>query len=294
MNLYNIMQHDKTMTQSISQTIKFTKAQALGNDFIIGTNLSRLNQAQRVQLASRRLGVGCDQIISIEDVQIENAAFVIHFYNADGSWAGACGNGSRAVAGYYAQKTGKVEFTFAVQNKEGGYALIDAVMTNATECRLSMPAPVFDAENIPLKSKEIQTDNIILNILPQYEGKALSVGNPHIVYTVENAEDIPLEHYGPQIENHDIFPERTNVEFIHIIDRKNIRMRVWERGVGITQACGTGACASAITAITKGLTEETVNIHMDGGILQISYSPSQGHLFMQGDYNLVYHGEISL
>jgi len=288
------MHHDKIMTQGTSQTVQFTKAQALGNDFIIGTNLSRFNKDQLVQLASRRLGVGCDQIISIEDVSIENAAFVIHFYNSDGSWAGACGNGSRAVAGYYAQETGKTEFTFAVANKEGGHALIDVVMTGAQECRLSMPSPTFDAESIPLKSKDIQSDNIVLNILPQYEGKALSVGNPHIVYIVENAENIPLEQYGPKIENHDIFPERTNVEFIHITDRENIRMRVWERGVGITQACGTGACAVAITAITKGLTEDTVNIHMDGGVLQISYSPSERSLFMQGGYNLVYHGEISL
>ena len=281
------------MNETSLQIVGFTKAQALGNDFVIGYNLSHLTDEQRLKLASRRRGVGCDQVISIEDVQINGADFVIRFYNADGSWAGACGNGSRAVAGYYAQKTSSHEFSFAVQNKEGGYALIDAVM-GENACRLSMPNPTFDAESIPLSSSDINSYDIALNILPQYSGMALSVGNPHIVYIVDNAESIPLENYGPQIEMHETFPERTNIEFIHIIDRHNIRMRVWERGAGITEACGTGACASAITAITKGLTEQIVQVHCDGGVLKISYNPDTASLFMEGGYDLVFQGEIHL
>ena len=273
--------------------LPFTKAEALGNDFVIAHNVSKLSDEQRLKLASRRRGIGCDQIISIEDGSIAGADFIIRFYNADGSMAGACGNGSRAVAGFYAQKTNKSEFFFAVENNIGEHAFIHALMGQGS-CRLSMPQPTFDPCKIPLKSEDIQSFSITLDILSSYSGMALSVGNPHIVYIVNDAETIPLAEYGPMVENHDFFPERINVEFVHIIDRQNIRMRVWERGSGITEACGTGACASAIAAIKQGYTDKVVHVHCDGGMLTISYNPANGDLFMEGAYNLVFEGEISL
>lgn len=282
----------------IKHKIFFTKAQALGNDFIIAENLSAYPKEVLCRLANRRLGIGCDQLISFENYSHKDTDFTIRFYNSDGSWAGACGNGSRAVAGYYAKKSYKDSFSFAIEQPSGGYAVLSAKIMQE-HCALKMEKPRFSAKNIPLSNLELDAQYIPLNSLVEnvsvdMTGFCVNVGNPHIVFTTDSPEIIPLEIWGSIIETHPLFPERTNVEFISILDRRNIRMRVWERGAGITQACGTGACASAICAIKKDLCDETVNIHCDGGVMQVYYDKNTQTLMLSGAYDIVFSGEIEL
>ena len=274
--------------------IPFTKSQALGNDFIITNNLSVLNTHELQFLADRKLGIGCDQLISLENHPIPNTNFSIHFYNADGSQAGACGNGSRAVAGYYYEQTGKKDFSFAIIKSDGTYDILQAHIPQTGWCSLQMPSPKFEAQDIPLSNLLLDPSRIILEAVPLHYGFCVNVGNPHIVFITDDVSQIDLEKIGYIIEHHPLFPERINTEFIHIIDRDNIRMRVWERGVGITKACGTGACASAITAILQGLCHETVTIHTDGGEMQVTYSPKNNIFTLSGIYQTVFKGEISL
>lgn len=280
------------MTQN--NILSFTKSQALGNDFIIAKNLSILSKHDLQFLANRKLGIGCDQLISLEDNLIPHTDFSIHFYNADGSQTGACGNGSRAVAGYYYEQTGKTDFSFAVIKPTGDYDILHAHIPQKGLCTLNMPSPLFEAKDIPLSNLLLDPSRIVLECVPLHYGFCVNVGNPHIVFITDDVLQIDLENIGHIIEHHPLFPERINAEFIHIIDKDNIRMRVWERGVGITQACGTGACASAITAIVQGLCDESVTIHTDGGEMRVTYSPDAQKLTLSGMYQTVYTGDIFL
>ena len=274
-----------------SKTIKFTKAQALGNDFIIADGLSGVNVQNLIDIADRRLGVGCDQFISFEDNNNPKTDFTIRFYNSDGSHAGACGNGSRAVAGYYAQKTGKKAFSFAVEQSGGQLAILHAKILDE-HCALLMEKPKFSSQSIPLSGADINPQAVTFDDLLDISGFCVNVGNPHIVFIVPDVNDIDVAKWGQKIEYDALFPERVNVEFVQITNRRNIIMRVWERGTGITKACGTGACASAIAAITKGLCDADVNVHCDGGMMQVHYDTQSGTLMLSGAYKIVFTGEI--
>jgi diaminopimelate epimerase len=279
----------------MSKTVlHFTKAQALGNDFIIADNLSQYSNDVLQFLANRCLGVGCDQLISLEENTLaDDVDFVIRFYNADGSWAGACGNGSRAVAGYWAEKHNKEKVVFAVQHPAGGYALVSAKISRG-HCALQMQPPAFKAKFIPLSQAQLDTTQISLPDILPYSGFCVNVGNPHIVFIVDDVDNVPITQWGPLVETHDLFPEKTNVEFVQVFNRRHLRMRVWERGAGLTQACGTGACASAIAAIHKGLCDEDVQVDCDGGRLQIYYHHDTQTLMLSGGYHIVFSGEIIL
>ncbi|MEM6603993.1 MAG: diaminopimelate epimerase [Pseudomonadota bacterium] len=273
-------------------TLDFTKAEALGNDFIIAEALSKYSADQLQFLADRKKAIGCDQFISIEAKQYEDCDFTIRFYNADGSWAGGCGNGSRAIAGYFAASLQKQHLTFAIERPSGTYDIINAHVTG-NHVSLKMPKPRFLAEDIPIHGVNIDPQNLKLDEIGE-SGFCVNVGNPHIVFIVDNAEDISLDILGPKTEHHSYFPNRINAEWVHIIDREHIRMRVWERGAGITAACGTGACASAIAAITRGLCEEEVCVICDGGEIDIAYQAGSDQLLMAGPYHISFKGQIVL
>lgn len=267
----------------------FLKMHGLGNDFavfdarkqelVLDANLARA-------IADRRLGVGCDQVIVIAPAA-NGADAAMRIYNADGGEVESCGNAARCVAQLLMDEKG----TGAIQLETVGGPLVctegaDGLVT------VDMGAPRLDWREIPL-SGAVDTNRFSFAVDGvSIEASAVSVGNPHCVILVGNAEDAPVAEVGPLIENHSLFPERTNVEFVTVQSRERVRMRVWERGAGITQACGTGACAVAVAAARRGLTERKVDVVLDGGTLQIEWRESDGHILMTGPATLAYRGEL--
>ncbi len=254
---------------------EFLKMHGCGNDFIVIDARSQditalLADKKAIQtLCDRRFGVGCDQLIMIAASNAADAEMLIR--NADGSESGMCGNAARCVADILLKETNKAKITLAV-----GARVLEGWM-DAGQVTIDMGAPLGLAE---------------VDVLPNLP-KAITVdmGNPHAVFVVDDAEAIALESVGPVVENHKLFPNRTNVEFIsREID--GIRMRVWERGAGVTLACGSGACASMVAAVTKGIASRRANIRMDGGTLSMEWRESDGHVLMAGPVTYVFKGSF--
>lgn len=267
------------------QKVPFVKMQGLGNDFVI-IDERHINYAfsheDRVHIADRRIGVGCDQLIFLRQPMLEKADIYIDMYSQDGTPLEACGNGTRCVA----QWLGKPQAV--IQTVRG---LLDVTLAPDGMVTVNMGRMTTDWRDIPL-AQSCEWDEIPdLNIgydLPQ--GYAVSIGNPHIVFIVDDVMSIPLEEVGPKIEYHPFFPNRIFAEFVQIIDENHARMRVWERGVGVTKACGSGACATAYVLTTKTfIPHSTITIQMDGGDLQIE-NTSQG-MMMRGPAEFVFEGE---
>jgi diaminopimelate epimerase len=276
--------------------MRFIKMHALGNDFIVLPNTTKdyaVAMIDFLKLSDRHKGVGFDQAICLEPIgETQKDKFIISFFNADGSMAGGCGNGTRAIAGYIHQQTQLNEFDILISLPSGGHDTVYAsIKENNTVC-IKMPSPRFLASEIPLADKTLDAGTITL---PYFDGIGfcVNIGNPHIVYIVNDISTIDITRIGSLIEHDSLFPERINVEFIEIINSYTIKMRVWERGAGITQACGTGACASVIVAHKKGFLDKSqpTKVILDGGMLEISYDMSSDQLLMTGDYHFVYEGE---
>lgn len=276
--------------------VEFVKMQGIGNDFVVldarpggaaaGLDLTK-DQARHI--ADRHFGIGCDQILIIAPSSV--ADITMHIMNSDGSMAAACGNGSRCVADLVMAETGTD--TISMETKGG---VINA-RRNGDLVAIDMGPAKYDWADIPL-AHAMDTMNINLgNIdlgqddLPPAIG--VNMGNPHAVHIVDNAEAIDLAAIGPVLEHHPIFPDRANIEFISLIAENHIRMRVWERGSGITIACGTGACAAAVAAARQGLTGRHVEVTLDGGTLDIDWQDN-GHVIMTGPSEISFHGVISL
>jgi diaminopimelate epimerase len=269
-------------------TIPFIKMHGLGNDFVIldaRSNSLRLNPAQIRRISDRRLGIGCDQFIVLDKPANGSARFAMRIFNSDGSASGACGNAARCVARLEKDHGGPSEFFIETEGallsvKVGGTVAVD------------MGPARTGWKDIPL-SHEMDTLEIDAGGkfgLPPAVG--VNVGNPHAVFFVDKIEEIDLEKIGPQIENDPLFPERTNVEFVSVKNRSTLRMRVWERGVGITQACGTGACAVLVAAVRRGLADRKAEVVLDGGTLGITWLENN-HVLMEGPTAYSFSGEIS-
>ena len=251
---------------------EFLKMHGCGNDFIVmdgrENDLSGLlaDKTTVSRLCDRRFGVGCDQFIVISKSHSADAEMAIR--NADGSIAGMCGNAARCVADILLKETGKPEITIAV-----GSRTLTGWRDGEVTVDMGPPAAVGEVA--------------VLSELP----KAITVdmGNPHAVFLVEDADAVLLEKIGPTIENDAQFPNRTNVEFVSR-EGAGLRMRVWERGSGITLACGSGACASIVAAVTKGISPRKASIRMDGGTLQMEWRESDGHVLMAGPVTYVFKG----
>jgi diaminopimelate epimerase len=281
--------------------ISFLKMHGLGNDFVVidarqPQDMEALGEAEIRKLADRRRGIGCDQLITIEPPEGQGEdggdAFV-RFWNADGSETGACGNGSRCVAALLMSESG--EDTARLETVSG---VLGCAMAGDGLVVVDMGPPRLDWEEIPL-AERMDTRRIDVKIGPidapfLFGPAAVSMGNPHCVFFVDKAEAYDLEKLGPLVENHPMFPERTNVEFAEVQSRNLIRLRVWERGAGITQACGTGACATLVAAVRRGLTERRADIALDGGVLGVEWRESDGHVLMTGPIAAVYQGLIDL
>lgn len=269
----------------------FLKMHGLGNDFVVfdaRDSALALSPAQARAVADRHLGIGCDTVVVIRPGGAETDASLL-FYNADGSESESCFNASRCVARLLLDERGLVRVKLA---SRGGLLICsDAGKGRVT---VDMGEPRLGWEQVPLAS-EVDTVNFPLDIggasLPV---SAVSMGNPHCVLFVPDAQNAPLTTLGPRIETLAFFPKRTNVEFAQVLDSKTIRMRVWERGVGVTLACGSGACATAVAAVRRGLSERQVELVLDGGRLQIEWREEDGHVLMTGPTAMVFRGRVDL
>jgi len=269
----------------------FLKMHGLGNDFVVfdaRDSALALSPAQARAVADRHLGIGCDTVAVIRPGSATTDASLL-FYNADGSEAESCFNASRCVARLLLDERGLAR----VKLSTGGGLLICSDAGNG-RVTVDMGEPRLGWEQVPLAT-EVDTVNFPLNIggtnLPV---SALSMGNPHCVLFVPDAQEAPVTTLGPKIETLAFFPKRTNVEFAQVLDSQTIRMRVWERGVGVTLACGSGACATAVAAIRRGLSERKVELVLDGGRLQIEWREEDGHVLMTGPTAMPFRGRVDL
>lgn len=268
--------------------IQFTKMHGLGNDFVVidltkgGGNITP-EQAQ--QIADRRRGVGCDQVLVMEKPVQAQADIFMRIYNPDGSEAGACGNGTRCVSALYMQQQGLDHCM--IETISG---LLPAKKVGDL-IQVDMGEPRTRWDQIPL-SRECDTLNlgILHGRQTMTEPVAVNVGNPHTVFFVEDVAKVDVEKWGPEVENHVLFPQRTNVEFAEILSPEKIRVRVWERGTGVTQACGSGACATIVAAARRGLTGRKVEIVLDGGSLLLEWRAGDNHILMTGPATYVFDG----
>ena len=269
-------------------TLPFTKMHGLGNDFVVlDARRVKLDLApsQAKIIADRRLGVGCDQILVIEPPQNEDADIFLRILNADGSEAQACGNGTRCIAALVMAETGSS--SIKIETVAGVLAAEEAEDGNIA---VDMGLASFEWQDIPL-AREMDTLSLEISQGPLADPVAVNVGNPHAVFFVEDAAAIPLEELGPKIETDPLFPEHVNVEAAQVLADGNIRMRVWERGVGITRACGSGACATLAAAAQRGLTERSATVILDGGALVIDWR-EDNHVVMTGPVATSFSGVI--
>ncbi len=271
------------MTQPLaplfSQGLPFMKMHGAGNDFVIIDSRRReavVTPALARALGDRNRGVGFDQLAEIRDS--ETADFALDFWNSDGSRAGACGNATRCVADYMMGELGRSAVHLVTQRGD-----LRAVRLADGRVSVNMGQPQRDWADVPL-SHAIDTDHLPLPGDPV----AIGMGNPHCVFFVPDAEavDLPLE--GRRTETHPLFPQRTNVEFASLTGPDRLRMRVWERGAGITLACGSGACATAVAAHLRGLTGKRVTLDLDGGVLEIDWR--EDGVWMAGPVARVFDG----
>ena len=262
--------------------VPFLKMHGLGNDFVIidaRETESPITSQVAKAIGDRHFGVGYDQLVVMTNSQKADVELI--FWNSDGSLSDACGNASRCVARLIMDENNSEEIT----QKTGSGVLLARKGSNGF-ISVNMGHPQLDWDLIPLKEK---VDLLELPI----EGRpaAVGMGNPHCVFVVDDVNLVELVSWGSKIETHELFPKKTNVEFIQIIDQKNIRQRTFERGAGETLACGSGACAVAVVAHLKGLTERNVNIYLDGGQLSIDWS--EDGIWMTGPTSFVFKGILS-
>ena len=268
----------------------FEKWQGCGNDFVIidSRDNGKIDSAEKIsRICDRHFGIGADGVIYVLNSEI--AEVRMRIFNADGSEAEMCGNGIRCLTKYLLDGKDK---TFL--NVETGAGILRVELSNNL-VTVDMGQPIFDAEKIPVAG---YGNNRVVNEDFEVDGEkfkitCVSMGNPHCVIFVDDLNKIVLEKIGPKIERNKIFPKYTNVEFVQVVGKNRLRMRVWERGSGITYACGTGACATAVAANLNGLTEKLSEVILDGGTLKIEWKENN-HVMMTGAAEKVFDGNLNL
>ncbi|MBL23807.1 MAG: diaminopimelate epimerase [Rhodospirillaceae bacterium] len=269
--------------------VSFVKMHGLGNDFVVIDGRAAPfapDEGQIRTIADRRRGVGCDQLVLIEPAQ-NGAAARLRFFNADGGEAGACGNGTRCAAAHLMAENG----TSVIELETSGGAL-SAKKADDDLFTVDMGPARLDWADIPV-GEAMDTLHLPVSNGPLSDPVGVGMGNPHCVFFVEDAEAIDLAELGPNIEHHALFPERTNVEIASPKGEDRFRLRVWERGVGITEACGTGACATAVAAHRRELAGRKVVLDLDGGQLDIEWREADSHVLMTGPVATSFTGEIA-
>ena len=277
--------------------MKFTKMHGLGNDYVyVNCFEEKIDNPPAVArfVSDRHFGIGSDGLIMINPSK--TADFEMEMYNADGSRGEMCGNGIRCVA-KYVYDYGLTDKTQISVETLGGIKYLDLTVEDGkvSLVKVDMGKPELEADLIPITSEREQViDEPIEVDGKEYHMTGVSMGNPHAVIYVDDVKGLDLEKIGPKFENHERFPKRINTEFVHCIDRQTVEMRVWERGSGETLACGTGACAVAVSSILNNLTDTQVTVKLLGGDLQIEWDKEKDRVFMTGPAKVVFDGVIDI
>lgn len=275
--------------------LKFTKMHGAGNDYIYINGFSQKieNPSElAVKLSNRNFGIGSDGLVLI--LPSDTCDFRMQMFNSDGSEAEMCGNASRCVGKFVYDNglTTKKEITLETLAGIKYITLLEGD-ANARKITVDMGEPILNAQLIPVDVKESPVKNYPLEIDAKvWPITCVSMGNPHAVTFTSDIDKLDLPELGPKFEKNPIFPRKTNTEFIEVIDKHTLNMRVWERGAGETLACGTGACAAAVAAVLNGLTERKVTIHLLGGDLEIEWRESNNHVYMTGEAVTVFEGTL--
>ena len=285
--------------------LKFTKMQGAGNDFVVIDGVRQhidFGTEQWQRLADRRFGIGADQILVVERPTVPGADFRYRIFNSDGGEVEQCGNGARAFARFVSDQGLSSERSIRVQTMSG---IIAPRLEMDGSVTVDMGAPVLEPAAVPFDSQALEGipegRDQLWPLSLQLEGtpvtvpvSVVSMGNPHAVQTVPDADTAPVAQLGPQIEHHPRFPKRVNAGFMQIVDRHHIRLRVFERGAGETLACGTGACAAVVAGIRRGLVDSPVRVSARGGELSIAWAGEGEPVYLSGPAVTVFEGEITL
>ena len=278
--------------------MKFTKMHGIGNDYVyVDCTKKELKDPGEISrfVSDRHYGIGSDGLILIKSSDV--ADFQMAMYNADGSQSEMCGNGIRCVAKYVYDYGLTDKDEIAIETLAGiKYLKLTVENGKVSKVRVNMGEPILAPDQIPVVSEH---QPVIMEPIEvcgkEWKMTCVSMGNPHAVVFIDTpVKEFPLEEIGPHFENHERFPRRTNTEFVHVLDRQTMDMRVWERGSGETLACGTGTCATAVAGVLCGLTDRKVLVHLLGGDLEIEWSEEDNCVYMTGAATTVFDGEITL
>lgn len=286
---------------AVKQKIEFTKMQGCGNDYVyIDGGRFHIPMEQKPEvvrhMSNRNFGIGSDGVIFINPVVDGSAEFEMEMWNADGTRSEMCGNGMRCVGKYVYDKGLTNKNSVAVVSA-GQVKYLDYTIENGRviQVKVNMGQPILKASEVPVVSDNAQAIDEEIEVQGQtYHMTCVSMGNPHAVVFMDNVKDLDIEAVGPYFENHPRFPRRTNTEFVKIIDRQTLEMRVWERGTGETLACGTGACATAVAAILNGHTDNEVTVKLLGGDLIIEWDRESNLVYMTGPAVISFEGMIEI
>jgi len=274
--------------------LAFTKMEGAGNDFVVIDATKTpfaLSTAQLRRLADRRFGVGCDQVLVVEPSPRAGVDFRYRIFNADGGEVEHCGNGARCFVRFVRDRGLTQKREIRVEIKTG---IIVPRLEDDGEVTVDMGAPIFDFARVPFETdrpglvQSLELGGETLEVM------VLSMGNPHAVQLVADVDSAPVTTQGPKLEHHPRFPRRVNAGYMQVVDRGRIRLRVWERGVGETLACGTGACAAAVAGISRGLLDAAVRVEARGGALTVRWSGGDNPVWMKGPATTVFEGTIEL
>jgi diaminopimelate epimerase len=276
-----------------SATISFRKMNGLGNDFVVldaRKSGLKLSEDEVRSIADRSRGIGCDQLIVLEPAK--SADVFMRIYNADGSEVGACGNAARCVGYVLAQETGREDVSI-----ETSAGVLKASTKSADSVTIDMGEPRFGWQDIPLAEPFHDTTGIELQIGPidepvLHSPSVVNVGNPHAIFWVDDVDAHDLARFGPLLENHPVFPERANITLAKVLSPTAIRIRTWERGAGLTKACGTAACATVVAAARKRLAGRRAHVDLPGGGRLLIEWAENGHILMSGPAELEYEGVL--
>lgn len=277
--------------------MKFTKMHGIGNDYVYVNCFKETVEhpsEMAIKVSDRHFGIGSDGLILIKPSEVADGK--MEMYNADGSQGAMCGNGIRCVAKYMYDYGITDKTSISVETKSGIKYLDLTIKDGKVDTvKVNMGTPILKAVDIPIRSEKEQViDEPVMVDGKEWKITCVSMGNPHAITYIDDVKNLEIEKIGPKFENHEIFPDRVNTEFVRVIDRNTVEMRVWERGSGETLACGTGACAVAVSSILNGLTEEEVTVKLLGGDLKIFWDRTENKVYMTGSATTVFDGEIDL
>lgn len=279
-------------------TLKFSKYHGLGNDFILIDNRHQsqplVSQEDAVKMCDRHFGIGADGVIFVLAGE-GDTDYTMRIFNSDGSEPEMCGNGIRCFAQFITELEGKEEIgkTYRIHTLAG--LICPTIMGNG-QVKVDMGEPQLEAEKIPTTlgktGEKVVNESLIVGDCT-YHVSCVSMGNPHCLVFVEDIEQINLNEIGSKFENHPVFPQKTNTEFIQIISHNYLKMKVWERGAGITLACGTGACATVVAGVLNERCDRISTVELPGGCLEIEWSEKDNHVYMTGPATKVFSGQIA-